>query len=63
MKLQVRREAHGLTQEALGARLNVTRSAVAMWEAGKAKPTADKLITLAEILACTTDELLKESEE
>lgn len=61
MKLQARREAQGLTQEALGAKLNVTRSAVAMWETGKAKPTTDKLIALANVLSCTVDDLLSES--
>lgn len=60
VKLQVRREAQGLTQEDLGTKLNVTRSAVAMWETGKAMPATDKLITLAGVLNCTVDDLLKE---
>lgn len=59
MKLRAIRETHEMTQEMLAAKLNVTRSAVGMWETGKAMPTADKLIALAEILNCTTDDLLK----
>lgn len=62
MNLRAIREAHEMTQGMLATKLNVTRSAVAMWETGKAMPTADKLLTLAEILHCTTDELLKEND-
>lgn len=59
MKIKSIREANGLTQEELANQLGVNRSAVAMWEAGKAMPRADKLLKLAELLGCTVDELLK----
>lgn len=58
---QLRKEAN-FTQGELAERLSIDRSAIAKWETGKAKPTASKLITLAEILGCTVDDLLKESE-
>lgn len=62
MNLNHYRKRANLTQEQLAEKLLVDRSAIAKWETGKANPTTDKLITLAEILDCTTDELLKESE-
>lgn len=38
-----------ITQEALGKRLEVSRSQISSWEAGREKPGADKLIALARV--------------
>ena len=57
------REASGLTQEELANRLELSRTAVAMWETGDSLPRADKLPQLAAILGCTIDELLRAGEE
>ena len=46
-QLKRRREQLNLTQEALGIRLNVSRSAIAKWEQGKGMPSLDLLKTLA----------------
>jgi transcriptional regulator with XRE-family HTH domain len=61
MGIKTLRKAAGLTQEALAVQLSYNRSTVAMWEAGKSKPRADKLPDLARILGCTVDDLLKEA--
>lgn len=59
MKLKEKRMSLGLTQEAVAKKLEVTRSAVAMWEAGEAMPRADKLLLLSKLLNCSVDELLE----
>lgn len=55
-----KRKTIGATQKDIARKIKVAQSTVAMWETGKAKPRADMLIKLAEILNCTVDELLKE---
>ena len=59
MKIKELRLSKNLTQEDLAKKLIVDRSAVAMWETGKAMPRADKLPELAKILGCTIDELFE----
>lgn len=52
------RESKAMTQFELGKKIGVGQSAVAMWESGKCFPKPILLPKLAEILDCTTDELL-----
>lgn len=59
-KIRKLREDRGITQAQLSEKLGVGRSAVAMWETGCAKPSADKLPKLAKLLGCTIDELYAE---
>ena len=59
MKLKKIRQAANMTQTVLANKIGVTQASVAMWETGEAKPTADKLIKLSEVLGCTVDELLR----
>ena len=59
MSLKEKRTIRGLTQEDLAREMNVSQASVAMWETGKAKPTADNLIKLAEVLECSVDDLLR----
>ncbi len=59
MNLVQARKRALLTQQELAERIAVDRSTVSKWESGGSMPTADKLIRIAEILSCTTDELLK----
>lgn len=61
MKIKDKRMSLGLTQDALGKKLGVGRTAVAMWENGEAIPRADKLPRLAQIFGCNIDELFGES--
>ena len=58
MNIKPLRKARHLTQQQLADRLNVSRTTLTMWEIGKAKPSVDHLVSMADILGCTTDELL-----
>ncbi len=59
-KLQILRKSRGMTQEEMASRLNVSRQAVAKWEAGQALPDLANVVALSEMLNVTTDHLLKE---
>ena len=63
MKVRQIRESKNMTQETLSLKIGVSRSTIAMWESGQAKPRADTLIKLAAVLGCTVDELLKGDEK
>lgn len=53
----------GYSQQQLAEKLNVSRSAVAMWESGASHPDNTYLICLAKIFHTTTDFLLEHSPE
>ena len=55
--LAPRRKAAGMTQAQLAASIEVERAALAMWEIGASGPSARLLPALAEVLACSIDEL------
>ena len=57
---QLRRE-HGLSQEQLAEKLNVSRQAVSKWESAQAQPELVKILALSELFCVTTDYLLKGS--
>ena len=54
------RRQQGLSQEALAARLHVSRQAVSKWETGDTEPESGKLVALARIFGVTVDWLLSE---
>lgn len=56
---RLRKEAQ-FTQFELAEKLALSQQAVAKWETGETMPRADKLPALANLLHCTTDELLEE---
>lgn len=56
------REAAGMSQEELAARVAVHQTAVSQWEQGDTFPRAATLKLLSAIFGCTIDELLKEAE-
>lgn len=60
--VQLRKE-NGLSQEALAAKLGVSRQAISKWERAEASPDTDNLIALAEIYGITLDALLDPSKE
>lgn len=60
--IERRRRDLGLTQAALAEKLNVSQSAVSMYETGERTPPIPMLIKLADVLQCTTDELLDRKE-
>lgn len=57
-RLVDRREAAGLSQEALAAQLGVSRQAVSKWERSESSPDTDNLIALAALYGVSLDELL-----
>lgn len=57
-KILYYRKRAGLSQEALAAKVGVSRQAVSKWELGDTVPELEKLVALAKIFGVTTDELL-----
>ncbi len=58
--LSILRRRAGYTQESLAEVLGVSRQAVGKWESGQALPEAATLLTLADLLGCTLDQLMRE---
>lgn len=52
------RKEKGLSQEALGEQIGVTRQTVSKWETGETTPEMNKLIELAQFFAVSLDELV-----
>jgi len=57
-QIKTLRQATGMTQVELAARVGVSQAAVANWEKGTADPTVANVLALAKILHCSTDEIL-----
>ena len=57
--IRVLRKAANLTQQELADQVGVGRSTVAMWETGNNMPKSKMQITLAEVLHCSVEDLLK----
>ena len=53
------REAAGLTQLQLSARLGVTPGTVYNWERGQGEPKASQVAALARVLGVTADEVIE----
>ena len=51
------RTEQGLTLEAVGMAMGVTRQCVQMWEAGRRWPSSADLPKLAKVLGCSIDDL------
>jgi transcriptional regulator with XRE-family HTH domain len=50
----------GKTVEDVKKALNVSGVTVWLWETGKNKPQADKLLQIAKLYGCTVEELLQD---
>lgn len=61
-KLRVLRKTRGYTQEELAQKLNLSRQAVAKWEAGQVYPDIYNLIQLSQMMNVTVDYLVKDQE-
>lgn len=59
--IKAAREAKGLSQEELAAKLNVVRQTVSKWERGLSVPDADLLIALSEAIETPVSALLGET--
>lgn len=58
MRIAALRRQAGISQRELARRLNVSASAVGMYEQGRREPAADRLVGLAAIFGVSTDYLL-----
>ena len=58
--LSILRRRAGYTQESLAEVLGVSRQAVSKWEGGQGLPEAATLLTLADLLGCSLDQLMRE---
>ncbi len=61
-KLQILRKTKGYSQEELAERLEVSRQAVAKWEAGLSYPDLMNLIQISRLFNVTVDYLIKEQD-
>lgn len=55
MEIKKIRESRGMLQYELANRMGVKQASVSAWESGKAMPSAENLLKLADILECTED--------
>ena len=58
MEIKKIRESRGMLQYEQANRMGVKQAAVSAWESGKAMPSAENLLKLADILECTVDAIL-----
>ena len=58
-RIQYLRKARGISQEGLADQLGVSRQAVSKWESEQSMPDLDKIISMSDYFAVTTDYLLK----
>lgn len=56
------RKAHGMSQEQLAEKMNVSRQSISKWESGESLPDVDRLPELSRVFNVTIDYLLKPSE-
>ncbi len=56
------RTERGMSQEAFGDMLGVSRQSVSKWETDQSQPELDKIIAISEMFAVSTDYLLKEKQ-
>lgn len=62
-KIYSLRIKEGLSQEAFGEKLGVSRQSVSKWETDQSVPELDKIVMISDLFAVSTDYLLKESVE
>ena len=59
-KLKLLRTQNGMTQEAFAEKLNVSRSAIAKWEANNGMPEISSLKIISQVFRVSLDELLND---
>ena len=58
MSIRALREAAGMRQYELAARMGVKQASVSSWESGESNPSVENLKKMAYIFQCSIDELL-----
>lgn len=61
--IRIQRELAKLSQKAVAEALGSGENTVAGWEKGRSIPPGDKVVALAKVFQCTTDEILLSDEE
>ena len=56
--IRIKREGIGLSQKALAEAIGSGENTVAGWEKGKNAPPGDKVVSMAKLFGCATDEIL-----
>lgn len=59
-KLISLRKSNGLSQEELGAALDVSRQTISKWESGQSYPDFQRLVLLSDYFSLTLDALVKD---
>lgn len=62
-KILYLRKKHGLTQEDLADKLNVSRQSISKWESASSIPDIEKIMALSDLFSVSTDYLLKDTIE
>jgi len=62
LRLEDLRKKHGLSQEALAKKMNMTQQRISAYEKGKREPDIETLKQFADFFNCSIDYLLNESE-
>ena len=57
------RRQHGISQEELADKINVTRQAVSKWETGSAVPNSENITALCKLFNVSADYFLDDSKE
>lgn len=57
MRIKEMRERRGMSQAQLADYMGVCRATACRWESGKIVPSTGRVLELAELLGCSTDEL------
>lgn len=60
-KLIKLRKKHGLSQEDLANKLNVSRQSVSKWESNNTYPETDKIVQICNIFNCSVDDLINDN--
>lgn len=60
-KLIKLRKKHGLSQEDLANKLNVSRQSVSKWESNNTYPETDKIVQICNIFNCSMDDLINDN--
>ena len=62
-KIAALRKEQGMSQEALGEKLGLSRQAVSKWENGTSDPSTSNLCALAKLYGIPVEELLHETQD